>query len=93
MSKALDAAEKLSQDKAAKATVLFMRGSMFEREKKYDQAEKMFRQVLETDPSNASALNYLGYMLADQNIRLKRRRILSTGRCASSRTTMLFSTV
>ena len=71
MSKALDAAEKLSQDKAAKATVLFMRGSMFEREKKYDQAEKMFRQVLETDPSNASALNYLGYMLADQNIRLQ----------------------
>jgi tetratricopeptide (TPR) repeat protein len=71
MSKALDAAEKLSQDKAAKATVLFMRGSMFEREKKYDQAEKMFRQVLETDPSNASALNYLGYMLADQNVRLQ----------------------
>jgi tetratricopeptide (TPR) repeat protein len=50
---------------------LFMRGSMFEREKKYDQAEKMFRQVLETDPSNASALNYLGYMLADQNVRLQ----------------------
>jgi tetratricopeptide (TPR) repeat protein len=71
MSKALDAAEKLSQDKADKATILFMRGSMYEREKKYDQAEKMFRQVLETDASNASALNYLGYMLADQNVRLQ----------------------
>jgi tetratricopeptide (TPR) repeat protein len=71
MGKALDAAEKLSQDKADKATILFMRGSMYEREKKYDQAEKMFRQVLETDPSNASALNYLGYMLADQNVRLQ----------------------
>jgi tetratricopeptide (TPR) repeat protein len=71
MSKALDAAEKLSQDKGDKATILFMRGSMYEREKKYDQAEKMFRQVLETDPANASALNYLGYMLADQNVRLQ----------------------
>jgi tetratricopeptide (TPR) repeat protein len=71
MGKALDAAEKLSQDKSDKATVLFMRGSMYEREKKYDLAEKMFRQVLEIDPSNASALNYLGYMLADQNVRLQ----------------------
>jgi tetratricopeptide (TPR) repeat protein len=71
MGKALDAAEKLAQDKADKATILFMRGSMYEREKKYDLAEKMFRQVLEVDPTNASALNYLGYMLADQNVRLK----------------------
>jgi tetratricopeptide (TPR) repeat protein len=71
MGKALDAAEKLAQDKADKATILFMRGSIYEREKKYDLAEKMFRQVLEVDPTNASALNYLGYMLADQNVRLK----------------------
>jgi tetratricopeptide (TPR) repeat protein len=71
MGKALDAADKLSQDKADKTTVLFMRGSMYERQKKYAEAEKMFRQVLETDPSNASALNYLGYMLADQNVRLQ----------------------
>lgn len=71
MGKALDAAEKLAKDKADKATILFMRGSMFERQKKYDQAEKMFRQVLEADPANASALNYLGYMLADRNVRLQ----------------------
>ena len=71
MGNALDAAEKLSQDKADKATILFMRGSMYEREKNYEQAEKMFREVLETDPANASALNYLGYMLADRNIRLQ----------------------
>jgi tetratricopeptide (TPR) repeat protein len=44
---------------------------MYEREKKYDLAEKMFRQVLEVDATNASALNYLGYMLADQNVRLQ----------------------
>ena len=34
-------------------------------------AEKMFRQVLDFDPTNASALNYLGYMLADRNVRLQ----------------------
>ncbi len=71
MGKALDDAEKLSQSKDDKANVLFMRGAMFEREKKYEQAEKTFRQVLDMDPSNASALNYLGYMLADQNVRLQ----------------------
>ncbi len=71
MGKVIDAAEKLSQTKEDKATVLFMRGAMYEREKKYDLAEKEFRQVLDVDPTNASALNYLGYMLADQNVRLQ----------------------
>ncbi|MBV9766280.1 MAG: tetratricopeptide repeat protein, partial [Acidobacteriaceae bacterium] len=70
MGQAIDAAEKLSQTKEDKATVLFMRGAMYEREKKYDLAEKEFRKVLDLDPTNASALNYLGYMLADQNVRL-----------------------
>ncbi len=71
MSKALDAAEKLSQTKEDKTDVLFRRGAMYEREKKYDVAEKAFRQVIDNDPSNASALNYLGYMFADQNVRLE----------------------
>ena len=30
----------------------------------------MFRKVLATDPQNATALNYLGYMLADRGIKL-----------------------
>ena len=30
----------------------------------------MFRKVLSTDPRNAMALNYLGYMLADRGVRL-----------------------
>jgi tetratricopeptide (TPR) repeat protein len=70
MAKALDAADKLSQSKEDKTNVLFIRGEMLERQKKYDQAEKIFREVIDADPDNASALNYLGYMLADQNIRL-----------------------
>jgi len=70
MGKVLDAADKLSTAKEDKAGVLFLRGAMYEREKNYDMAEKTFRQVLEMDPQNASAMNYLGYMLADQNTRL-----------------------
>jgi tetratricopeptide (TPR) repeat protein len=71
MSKALDEADKLAQEKDDKTLVLFSRGSMYERQKKYDLAEKAFRQVLDADPTNASALNYLGYMFADQGIRLQ----------------------
>ena len=71
MSKALDSAEQLAPGKDDRTTILFMRGSMYEREKKYDLAEKAFRKVLDADPTNASALNYLGYMLADQGSRLQ----------------------
>jgi tetratricopeptide (TPR) repeat protein len=71
MSKALDEAEKLTNDKDDKTTIQFMRGVMLERQKKMEEAEAEFRKVIAADPENASALNYLGYMLADQNIRLQ----------------------
>jgi tetratricopeptide (TPR) repeat protein len=47
-----------------------MRGAMLEKQKKFDAAESEFRKVLDLNPNNASALNYLGYMLADRNVRL-----------------------
>src|SRR5215510_1316080 len=68
---ALVQAEKVSSRTEEKEYVLFMQGSMFERQKKYDQAEQSFRQVLQQDPNNTMALNYLGYMLADRNVRLE----------------------
>jgi Flp pilus assembly protein TadD len=43
---------------------------MYEKMKKLDASEAEFRKVLELNPENASALNYLGYMLADRNPRL-----------------------
>src|SRR5712664_2846710 len=61
---ALDKAEQLSSKDEDKQYIYFLRGSTFERQKKYDPAEEMFRKVLTGDPQNASALNYLGYMLA-----------------------------
>ncbi len=49
--------------------VWFMRGAMYERMKKIDMSEIEFR-VLKVDPDSAAALNYIGYMLADRNMRL-----------------------
>jgi tetratricopeptide (TPR) repeat protein len=68
--KALDAAEKLSVSKEEKQEIWFQRGAMYERMKKVDLAEAEFRKVIEVNPDNAPALNYLGYMLADRNVKL-----------------------
>ncbi len=71
MGKALDAAEKLSDTAEDKSGIWFMRGAMLERMKKLDKAEVEFRKVLKADPDNAGAMNYIGYMLADANLRLE----------------------
>ncbi len=70
MGNAIDAAEKLSGDPVEKENLHFMRGAMLEKMKRYDESEAEFRKVLAVNPLNASALNYLGYMLADRNVRL-----------------------
>jgi len=49
----------------------FLLGSIYEREKRYDLAEEQFKKVLAANPLNASAANYLGYMLADRGVRLE----------------------
>jgi tetratricopeptide (TPR) repeat protein len=67
----LDKAEQLSSKTDDKEYVWFLRGSTFEREKRYAEAEEQFKKVLASDPEHASALNYLGYMLADQNLKLE----------------------
>lgn len=71
MGKALDDAEKLATTDEEKEGLYFMRGAMYERMKKYDASEAAFRKVLELNPENAGALNYLGYMLADRNMKLE----------------------
>ncbi len=69
--KVLDAAEKLAENTEQRERVWFMRGAMFERMKKLEPAEAEFRKVLDADPDSSGALNYLGYMLADRNVRLQ----------------------
>jgi len=67
---AINKAEQLSTKPEDKTYAVFVKGSVYEREKKYEQAEEAFKQVLSSDPQNAVALNYLGYMLADRGVRL-----------------------
>ena len=43
---------------------------MFDKQKKYSDAEAVLRQLIAKDPNNAIALNYLGYMLAERGERL-----------------------
>jgi len=71
MGKALDEMEKLAGSDEEKFTVHFSRGAMYERTKKYDGAEAEFRKALTVNPDSASALNYLGYMLADRGVKLE----------------------
>ena len=68
---AVDKADQLSSKPEDKEYVLFLRGSMYERQKKYEPAEEMFKRVLSMEPQNSMALNYLGYMLADRGVRLE----------------------
>jgi tetratricopeptide (TPR) repeat protein len=70
MAKSLDAASKLSQTPDEQETITFMRGAMLEKQKNFDAAEAEFQKILKSDPTNAGALNYLGYMLVDRNIRV-----------------------
>lgn len=68
---AIHAAEKIQPDASGKEMSGFLMGAIFERQKKYDQAEEEFRKVLVANPRNTSTLNYYGYMLADRGIRLE----------------------
>ena len=67
---AINDAAALAKNPAEKANVEFVRGAMYERMKNFEAAESSFRKVIEAEPDNANALNYLGYMLADRNVKL-----------------------
>jgi tetratricopeptide (TPR) repeat protein len=64
-------AGELSRKAEEKEMVWYMLGAIYERQKKYEEAEQQFRKVLSQNPNNAAALNYFGYMLADRGLRLE----------------------
>ena len=66
----LDKADALASKPDEKFSIYFIRGTLADREKLYDEAEANFRRALTIDPQNATVLNYLGYMFADRGIRL-----------------------
>jgi tetratricopeptide (TPR) repeat protein len=67
---AVRAAEPMASKASEKELVGFLLGGIFERQKKYDQAEMEFKTVLAMNPKDAATLNYYGYMLADRDVRL-----------------------
>ena len=72
----LDKADALATKPDEKLYVYFLRGSLYDRQKMYDEAEAEFRKALAIDPQNATILNYLGYMLADRGVRLPEALVL-----------------
>jgi len=51
--------------------LLFAHGAALERLGRIDQAQQALAQAVAVNPDNAMALNYLGYLLADQGVRLR----------------------
>ena len=67
---AIEKAYDLASDEGQRLGVLFTEGALLERAKRYEESERKFRELLEADPDNSGALNYLGYMLADRGVQL-----------------------
>jgi tetratricopeptide (TPR) repeat protein len=69
-----DEAVKLLQDASTadpdEEAITLKLGAIFEEAGRLPEAEREFRRLIERDPMNATALNYLGYMLADRGVRL-----------------------
>lgn len=63
------AQKEMGQGKDADEYYYFL-GSIYLEQKRFDAAEKAFRKAIQLNPRNDNALNALGYMLADQGVRL-----------------------
>lgn len=49
----------------------FLKASVYEREGQIAAAEKVFRELLASSPDDTSVLNYLGYMLVENDMKLE----------------------
>jgi tetratricopeptide (TPR) repeat protein len=66
----VDKAEATATKPEEKLYIYFLRGTIADRQKLYDEAEADFRKALAIDPQNPMVLNYLGYMFADRGVKL-----------------------
>jgi len=64
-------AEQMAHEGPARESAWYMLGSIYERQKRFDDAEQEFRKVLDLNPNNSAVLNYYGYMLADRGVRVE----------------------
>jgi tetratricopeptide (TPR) repeat protein len=63
--------DKAMARKDDQVAVLFLRGTLEERQKHYEAAEVYFKKLLAIEPDNMQTLNYYGYMLADRGVQLE----------------------
>ncbi len=68
--KILRRAEDKTTDKQNNERLKIQLAAVYERQKDFDRAESIFKDILKVNPQNAVALNYIGYMLADRGVRL-----------------------
>jgi len=68
--RAIDVLEPVARANPTDNTVQFALADLYNGAGRFPEAEKLVRQVLTREPSNAGALNYLGYLLADRGQQL-----------------------
>ncbi len=51
--------------------VKFLKASAYERQGNFGEAERIFRNLLEISPDDTSVMNYLGYMLVENELKLQ----------------------
>ena len=59
------------EEDALRAALRFQLGEAYERSRRYDEAADQFQAVLALQPENSHAMNYLGYMWADNGENLE----------------------
>ncbi len=67
---AIETLEYVKEDKAFNNEHRFYLAALFEKESKYDKATKLIEEILETDPKNAHAWNFLGYSMLERGQKL-----------------------
>jgi len=67
---------KYIREKEERIILTYALGAVYERTGQYDKSIEAFETILADRPDHAQALNYLGYMLAEQGLRLEYARQL-----------------
>lgn len=68
--KAIEVYETARRHAPDNESLLFSLAAAYEEDRKYDRAERTFREIIQVNDAHAPALNYLGYMLADRGQKL-----------------------
>lgn len=67
---AISAMEEVMDFKGFVDSHIFYLASLYDKQKSYVNADRMIHRILQKDPENAHALNFLGYSLLERNIEL-----------------------